>query len=156
MHTGRDVGGADLLFDLAAGGGTTLRLDAGHELLQAEVALDRPHKDFLPLVILGVADDLAGMRDAVGQDVDVLVLSVGVAGDEVLVVDQIHAVQILAADVLPLNIGEVFSGSGGERYVQDGALEIGTKFADGAELSRQLAHGLTGHVGVEDSTLVLA
>jgi len=104
---------ADLLFDLAAGGRAALRLDARGELLQAEVAFDRAHEHFLALVILGVADDLAGMGDPVGQDMNVLVLGVGVAGDEVLVVDQIHALQILAADALPLNVREVFSGSGG-------------------------------------------
>jgi len=113
LHAGRDVVRADLLFDLAAGGRAALRLDARGELLQAEVAFDRAHEHFLALVILGVADDLAGMGDPVGQDMNVLVLGVGVAGDEVLVVDQIHALQILAADALPLNVREVFSGSGG-------------------------------------------
>ncbi len=113
LHPGGDVLRPDLLFDLAAGGRAPLRLPARRELLQAELALDRAHQDFLPLVVLGVADDLAGMRDAVGQDVDVLVLGVGMAGDEVLVVRKTHALQILAADGLPLGVAEVFSGSGG-------------------------------------------
>jgi len=91
LHAGGDVVGADLLFDLAAGGGTALGLLARGELLQAVVTLDGAHEDFLPLVVPRVADDLAGMGDAVGQDVDVLVLGVGVAGDEVLVVDEVHA-----------------------------------------------------------------
>ena len=104
LDAGGDVLGADLLFDLAAGGGAALGLLAGSELLQAVVTLDGAHEDLLPLVVLRVADDLAGMGDAVGQDVDVLVLGVGVAGDEVLVVDQIHSRQVLAADGLPLSV----------------------------------------------------
>ena len=112
LDAGGDVLGADLLFDLAAGGGAALGFLARGKLLQAEVALDDAHEDFLPLVVPGVADDLADMGDAIRQDVDVLVLGVGVAGDEVLVVDEVHAGQILAADGLPLRIGEVFSGSG--------------------------------------------
>ncbi len=113
LHSGGDVLRADLLFDLAAGGRATLRLPARRELLQAEVALDGAHEDFLPLVVLGVADDLAGVRDAVGQDVDVLVLGVGMTGDEVLVFRKTHALQILATDGLPLAVAEVFSGRRG-------------------------------------------
>ena len=156
LDPGRGVLGADLLFDLAAGRGAALRLEAGGELLQAEVALDGTHEDFLALVVLGVADDLAGMSDPVGQNMNVLVLGVGVAGDEVLVVDEVHAVQIAAADFLPLGVGEVFSRGGGERNVQDSLFEIRAQFSDGAELGRQFVYAFPGHVGVEDLAFVLA
>ena len=142
LDAGGDVLGADLLFDLAAGGSAPLGLDAGRELLQAEVALDGAHEDFLPLVVLGVADDLAGMGDAVGQDVDVFVLGVGVAGDEVLVLGKTHAGQILTADGLPLGIGEVFSGGGGEGDVQDGEAEVGVPLFSVSKVTvRQASNG---------------
>jgi hypothetical protein len=133
LHAGGDLAGADLLFDLAFGGGAARGLGAGGELLQAVVALDGAHEGFLALVVLGIADDFTSMGDSVGQDVDVLVLGVGVAGDEVLVVTEFHADQILAADVGPLGVAEFLARGGGEGNVQDGFAQIGAEFADGAE-----------------------
>lgn len=109
LYAGRNVLRADLLFDLAAGGGSTLGFDTRRELLQAEIALDRAHQNLLPLVILGIADDQAREGDPVGQDVDVLVLGIGVAGDEVLVFCETHAFQVSAADGLPLRVAQVLS-----------------------------------------------
>ena len=123
-----------MLFDLAAGGGSPLRVDAGAELFEMELALDRAHEDFLALEVLGITDDLASVGDPVGQDMDVLVLGVGVAGDEILVVEELHAGEVAPADVGPLGVGEFFARGGGEGDVQYSALQIRTQPADGTEL----------------------
>jgi len=102
-----------VLLDLAAGGGAAVGVDARTELLQVEFALDRAHEDFLALVVLGITDDLACVGDSVGEDMDVLVLGVGVTGDKVLVVEELHAGQVAAADVGPLGVGEFLAGGGG-------------------------------------------
>ena len=133
LRSGGDISGAHLRFDLAFGGGSARGFDTGRELLQTKLALDSAHERFLALVVLGVADDQTRIGNAVGQDVNVLVLGVGVPGDEVLVVGEFHAGQVLAADVGPLGVGEVFTRGGGQGDVQDGFAEIGAEFADGAE-----------------------
>ena len=101
-HPGRRLSRPDLLFDLAPGRRLPFGLGARRQLLQPKVPLDRPHQHFLPFVVLGVADHLAGIGDAVGQDVHVLVLGILVASNEVLVVDKVHSAQILASDRGPL------------------------------------------------------
>ena len=53
--------------------------------MQPVIALNVSHEGFLPLVVLAVAGHAAVKADAVGQDVDVLVLGVGVAGDDKLI-----------------------------------------------------------------------
>jgi len=123
-----------VLFDLAAGGGTAVGLDAGSELLEMKLALDRAHEKFLALVVLGITHDLAGVSDPIGEDMDVLVLGVGVTGDEVLVVEELHAGQVAPADVCPLGVGEFLAGGGGEGDVQYGPFQIRPQLADGSEL----------------------
>ena len=81
--------------------------------MQAEIPLNLSHDGFLPLVVLAVADDLAGMGDPVRQDVDVLVLGVGVPGHDELVICEAHPAQIALPDGLPLLVCEFFSGGGG-------------------------------------------
>lgn len=93
---------------------------AGRDRLQAEVALDVAHERFLATPVVAVARHAAVVADAVGEQVDVLVLGVGMARQDVLVVVEAHAFQIPLADGAPLVVGELFAGSGGERDVQDG------------------------------------
>ena len=81
--------------------------------MQAEIPLNLSHDGFLPLVVLAVADDLARVGDSVGQDVDVLVLGVGVPGDDELVVFEAHPAQIPVPDFPPLLVRELFAGCGG-------------------------------------------
>lgn len=81
--------------------------------MQAVIPLDLSHDGFLPLVVLPVADHLAGVGDAVRQDVDVLVLGVGVPGDDELVVLEAHPAQIALPDFPPLLVCELFAGGGG-------------------------------------------
>lgn len=81
--------------------------------MQAVVPLDLSHDGFLPLVVLPVAHDLPVKPDAVRQDVDVLVLGVGVPGDDELVVGEAHPAQIALPDLPPLLICELFAGGGG-------------------------------------------
>lgn len=81
--------------------------------MQAEIPLNLSHDGFLPLVVLAVADDLARVGDTVGQDVDVLVLGVGVPGDDELVVLEAHPAQITLPDFPPLLIRKLFAGGGG-------------------------------------------
>ena len=64
-----------------------------------------------------IADHRAAVGDAVGQDVDVLVLGVGVPGDDELVVLEAHPAQVALADLPPLLVREVFAGGGGQRDV---------------------------------------
>jgi len=123
-----------VLFYLATGGGTTVGLDARRKLLQIELALDRAHEEFLALVVLGITDDLAGMGDAVGEDMDVLVLGVGVASHQILVVEELHADQVAPANVGPLGVGEFFSRRRRKGDVQYSALEVRTQLANGTEL----------------------
>jgi len=148
LRSGGDISGANLRFDLAFGGGSALGFDTGRQLLQAEFALDSAHERFLALVVLGVADHQTRIGNSVGQDVNVLVLGVGVPGNDVLVVGEFHAGQVLAADVGPFGVGELFTKSSGQGDVQDGFAEIGAEFADGAEFGGELAGGVAGHVGV--------
>lgn len=81
--------------------------------MQAVIPLDLSHDGFLPLVVLPVADHLAGVRDAVRQNVDVLVLGVGVPGDDELVIGKAHPAQIPLPDLPPLLVCELFAGGGG-------------------------------------------
>jgi hypothetical protein len=81
--------------------------------LQAEIPLNLSHDGFLPLVVLAVADDLARVGDSVGQDVDVLVLGVGVPGHDELVICEAHPAQIALPDGLPLLVCELFAWGGG-------------------------------------------
>lgn len=145
--------GAHGALDLALGGGLALGFAAGSHRLQAVVALDLAHEGFLAPVVLAVADHFAGVGDAVGEDVDVLVLGVGVAGDQVLAAGQAHAAQVAAADLDPLRIAQVFAGGGGKGDVQHGLAEGRAQPPDGAELGGELARGAPGHVGVEQVAL---
>lgn len=81
--------------------------------MQPVIPFDLSHDGFLPLVVLPVADHLAGVGDAVRQDVDVLVLGVGVPGDDELVVFEAHPAQIPLSDFPPLLVCELFAGGGG-------------------------------------------
>jgi len=122
-----------VLLDLTAGGGAAVGLDAGSELLQVELALDRAHEALLALVVLGITDDLAGVGNPIGEDMDVLVLGVGVAGHQILVVEELHADQVATADVCPLGVGEFLAGGGGKGDVQYSPFQIRPQLADGTE-----------------------
>jgi hypothetical protein len=98
------------------------------------IALDLAHQRFLPRIVLALADHLALVRDPVCQNMNVLMLGVGVPGHDVLVVREPHALQILAADGAPLGIGEVFAHRRGQRHVQHCPAQFRAQLADLAEL----------------------
>ena len=66
--------------------------------MQAEIPLNLSDDRFLPLVVLAIADDFAAVGDSVGQNVDVLMLGVGVPGHHKLVICKAHAAQIALCD----------------------------------------------------------
>jgi hypothetical protein len=113
LLAGAGLASADCALDLALGRRFALGLDARGHTLQAEIPLNLSHDGFLPLVVLAVADDLARVGDSVGQDVDVLVLGVGVPGHDELVICEAHPAQIALPDGLPLLVCELFAGGGG-------------------------------------------
>ena len=81
-------------------------------MLQAEVAFDRAHDDFLAPVVVAVAGNAAIAADAVDQQVHVFMPGVGMAREQVLVVVQAHARQIAARDLRPLGVGQLLSRRG--------------------------------------------
>ena len=80
--------------------------------MQPVIPFQLAHDGFLPLVVLAVAGHAAVKADAVGQDVNVFVLGVGVAGDDKLVFFQAHAVHVALSNLAPLLICEFFAGCG--------------------------------------------
>jgi len=80
------------------------RLHTRRHPLQPEVALDLPHHPFLAPPVLAVARHAAVVPDAVGHEVNVLVLGVRVPRHHVLVRLQPHAQQVSLADLAPLPI----------------------------------------------------
>lgn len=114
---GRSRAGAQSLFDFALGRRTADRFDAGRYLYQAVVFFEFPHEAFLASPVVAVADHVAVEPDAVGQDVDVFMVGVGVAGDDELVIRKAHAVEVAVTDLPPLVIGQFFAGGGGYRGV---------------------------------------
>ena len=87
----RSDAGAQARLDLAPACRAARRLDGGAQLLQAEVAFDRAHDDFLAPVVVAVAGNAAIAADAVDQQVHVFMPGVGMAREQVLVVVQAHA-----------------------------------------------------------------
>jgi len=77
------------------------------------ISLHLAHDDFLPLVVLAVADHAAVKADAVRQNMDVFVLGVVVPGDNKLVLVQAHAVHVAFSYLAPLLICELFTVCGG-------------------------------------------
>ena len=144
------------MLDLAFGGGVALGVPARGDGLQAEVALDAAHERFLAPPVLAVAGDAAVEADAAGEDVDVLVLGVGVAGDEVLVLIEAHAVEVALADLAPLLIRQSFTKGGGQRDVQDGFAEVRPQPTDLAELGGEIAGTNASHVAIENAAVLFA
>ena len=135
--------------ELAFGGGVALGLYAGGHFLQAVLALDLPHQLFLAGVVVAIADDLAVVADPVGHEVDVVMLSVGVPGEDVLVLAEAHAFQVPLPDLAPFLVAELFAGRGGQGDVQHGFAEGGPEVTDRPELGGELAGGFSGHIGVK-------
>jgi tRNA U54 and U55 pseudouridine synthase Pus10 len=107
----RRLAGAHRPLDLAFCRRVPHRLMARRHPLQPEVVLDLPHDAFLAPPVLAVAGDAAVVPDAARNDVDVLVLGVGVARHDVLVRVQPHARQIPLADVSPLHVAQLLPRS---------------------------------------------
>ena len=86
----------------------------GGHFLQAVLTLDLPHQLFLARVVAAITDNLAVEADPVGHEVDVVVLGVGVPGEDVLVLAEAHACQVSLPDVAPLVVAELFAGRSGQ------------------------------------------
>ena len=113
LVAGRGLAGAKGPLELAFGRGVALGGLARH-FLEAVVPLDLPHQGVHPLVVVAIADDLALAVDPVGHEVDVVMRGVGVPGEDVLVVVQVHPGPELLPDVAPLLVAELFAGRGRE------------------------------------------
>ena len=77
--------------DLAFGRGMALGFEARSHFLQAVLVFNLPHQLFLAGVVVAITDDLAVVADPVGHKVDVVMLSVGVPGEDILVLAEAHA-----------------------------------------------------------------
>jgi hypothetical protein len=97
------------LLDLAFGRRSALSFDARRDTVQTIILFNSAHQDFLPFVVLTVADDLATELDAVRQDVDVFMRGISVSDNQKLVVVKTHPVQITLTDFPPLLIRELLS-----------------------------------------------
>jgi hypothetical protein len=102
LLAGTGLAGAGMLLYLALGRCLAFGFVAGCHALQAVFPLDVAHDGFLPAVVVGIAHDFARMGDAVGQDVDVFVLGVGMPRYYVLVICEPHSAQISLAYGVPL------------------------------------------------------
>jgi hypothetical protein len=74
--------------------------------LQFQVFLDPPENLHTLLVVAGVRDKLALLRDPRGHDVDMVMLAVGVTDKEVGAVGEAQSIQVSAGGLPPLLIGE--------------------------------------------------
>ena len=139
LGAGGGLAGAKGPLELAFGRGVALGGLARH-FLEAVVPLDLPHQGVHPLVVVAIADDLAlaksirlatmWMWSCVG---------VGVPGEDVLILIQVHSCPELLPDLAPLLVAELFAGRGREGDVQHGFSDAGPQIPDRLELGREFA-----------------
>ena len=90
-------------------------------LLQPEVLLKLAHEGILARIVSAVGHYAAGVCHPVGDDVNVLMVAVGVPDDEGLAVLKTHRLQVAVADGSPLVVGQVFTRRGADAGVLDGS-----------------------------------
>ena len=78
-----------------------------------------------------------------------VVRGVGVPGEDVLVVVQVHPGPELLPDVAPLLVAELVAGRGREGDVQHGFSDAGPQIPDRLELGREFSGRFSGHIGVK-------
>ena len=91
LLAGGQLAGPGGPLDLAFGRGMALGFEARSHFLQAVLVFNLPHQLFLAGVVVAITDDLAVVADPVGHKVDVVMLSVGVPGEDILVLAEAHA-----------------------------------------------------------------
>ena len=156
LHPGRGDARGAMHFDFTARGRAAQSLMAGCVEWQAERQRDLARDRFLAPVLVRVADDATSAGDAVGQDMNVLVGRVGMAGDDILVVGEFHAGQETSTDGPPLAVIERLSGPDRQRNVHGGLADAGPESANRAELPGQLFGVGARHVGVDQAGSRLA
>lgn len=104
------LAGAQAFFNLAPGRRVSQHFGGRLHALQIMFALDGTHQHFLAPIVMAVRGDAAVETDAVDQQVHVRMLGVGVARDQILVVFQSHAAQVVLRDLLPLLVGHALPG----------------------------------------------
>lgn len=99
-------------------------------------------------VVLAVAHHVAAYRDAAGDDVYMVVLSVRMPHDDGLTVLHAHRLQVALPDGSPLVGVELVLRRCADAGVQDGTAKRGAQCTHSAKLCRQLARRGACHVGV--------
>lgn len=110
----RGFAGAQAPFDLVFGRCFPLGLRARRDPGQAMIPFDFPHQRFLAPVVLGVAHHCATVGDPACEYMNMLVVGIGVAGDDVLIVHEPHPPQVSLTDRPPLLVAQDFTGRGGQ------------------------------------------
>jgi hypothetical protein len=105
----RRLASADALLDLTFRRRFALGLDAGRYLLQPIFPLDLAHDDFLSPVVVAIASNAAIKADAVGQDMDMLMLGIDMPGYDELVFIEPHAFHVAFSYLPPLLVRDLFS-----------------------------------------------
>jgi hypothetical protein len=80
------------ILDFALSRSLAFRLSAGSHRGQPVIPFNGPHKGFQAPLKLPIVDHFAAKGNPIGQDMDVLMVGVGVAGDDILVVRKTQAV----------------------------------------------------------------
>ncbi len=104
--------------------------------MQPIVAFNNAHQCLLTPVIVAVTDNLSVEADPVDEQVDVLVVGVVVACEDVLVRAKPHVGQVALRDGGPRCITQVFPRCCRERNMQHCFTEGGPQFADLAKFPR--------------------
>jgi hypothetical protein len=146
--------GPQVLLNLTPSRRFALDLDARCHPLQPVLPLDLTHDHLLALVVVAVAGHATVESDAVRQDMDMLMAGVGVPRHHKLVIVQPHTIHISLANLPPLLISERFTGSSGERNMQNRLAQVRPKLTNFAKLRCKFTRIFTSHVLVDDTALL--
>lgn len=103
---GRRLACAQRVLDLALGRSAAHGLPAWLHHCEPQLRFQATHHGLLALIVPAVRNDFAGHADAIGQDVDMLVLGVRVTAHDILAVVVPHALQIGVGGLAPLLVSE--------------------------------------------------
>lgn len=114
------------------------------------------HHGLLALVVPAVRDHFAGHADAVGQNVDVLVLGVSVATYDILAVVVAHALQVGMSSPAPLFVCKRLPWWQADADVTYRLCQIWPQGPHLSELTCQGARIASGHIRFQQVALALA